>query len=435
MREKDVQYVEAAVARAKRKNPSISTSIFDFVRTSCFSDFLLMRQEADREEWLRFVMRFQQITGPVMAKGLEDTAFYIFNRLVSLNEVGGMPDRFGTTLETFHGQNLERAKTFPHAMVPRLPMIRNGAKMCGPGSTRCRRYRRLAEKPGEMEPDQQEEKSRRRWAGSAGPQRGISPLPDPGRSLAQPGRSTGEGWVRFRERIKGYMIKALREAKTNSSWINPNPGYEEAVGIFIDTLLADQGENEFLPRVSPAPEKYRPVWPISIHFPRQYSKIACPGVPDFYQGTELWELSLVDPDNRRPVDYRRRIQALSDLKVREAKIGPAALIQELLSEWETGEIKLYLIHRALSCRRANSMLFKHGEYLPLEAGGDRARNVCAFLRHSRGVRVVAVVPRFMASLAPEPDRVPSGAEVWRDPSCRCRGRMPHDSAMPSPGKP
>ena len=141
-------------------------------------------------------------------------------------------------------------------------------------------------------------------------------------------------------------------------------------------------------------------------------KMVSPGVPDFYQGTELWDLTLVDPDNRRPVDYRVRAEALAGLKAREAELGPKALFGELLASKEDGRIKLYLISRVLNYRREHRDVFDHGEYLPLEAQGARARNLCAFARRMQGKTVIAAAPRFLATLAPEPGQFPLGEEAW-----------------------
>jgi (1->4)-alpha-D-glucan 1-alpha-D-glucosylmutase len=310
--DRDHQYIEIAVSKAKRKNPAISASIFDFLR-----DVLLLRFPENiavdnKKEWLDFVMRFQQITGPVMAKGLEDTAFYVYNRLVSLNEVGGMPERFGTPIETFHGQNIERMKSWPHALIAssthdtkRSEDVRARINVLSEIPDEWRRHlalwRRLNRKrrlmvDGQFAPDRNEEYLFYQTLVGAWPV----------------GEMDEAGYAGFRERIRGYMLKAIREAKVNTSWVNPNAIYEDAVMIFVDSVLSDARGNQF-------PKEFLPFRQKISHFGMFNSlsqtllKITCPGVPDFYQGTEIWDFSLVDPDNRRPVDYGLRTEMLRGL--------------------------------------------------------------------------------------------------------------------------
>jgi (1->4)-alpha-D-glucan 1-alpha-D-glucosylmutase len=413
IRDGDARYIEAAVAKAKRKNPAISSSLFDFLR-----DILLLRfpghaTEADRMEWLNFVMKFQQITGPVMAKGAEDTAFYVCNRLVSLNEVGGTPDRFGTTLEAFHGQNLERLKSFPHALIG------SSTHDTKRGEDVRARISVLSEIPGKWR------KALAVWSQLNKRKKGTidgRPVPDRNEEYlfyqtlvgAWPVGPIEQGSLGFfRARIREYMVKAVREAKINSSWINPNIPYEETLAAVIDAILADGPGNPFLAEFTLF-QGLIARWGAFTSLAQTLLKIASPGIPDFYQGTELWDLNLVDPDNRRPVDFRSRVKALVELELREAEVGPRKLIRELLLQWEDGRIKLYLTCKALSCRRENRELFERGEYLPLEAQGARARHICAFARRMNGKGVMAVAPRFMATLVPEPDKVPCGDGVWGD---------------------
>jgi (1->4)-alpha-D-glucan 1-alpha-D-glucosylmutase len=413
IRDKDSQYIEAAVAKAKRKNPAISSSVFDFLRDVLLLRFPGYATDGDRMEWLDFVMRFQQITGPVMAKGLEDTACYDYNRLVSLNEVGGMPDRFGAPIEAFHGQNLERAKSFPHALIATAT---HDSKR---GEDLRARINALSEIPEKWR------KCLADWSRLNKKKKGfVDGQPVPGRNEeyllyqtlvgAWPAESMeDEASGAFRERIREYMVKAVREAKVNSSWINPSVPYEETLAAFIDAILADSPGNEFLTVFRPFQELIARCGAFTA-LSQTLLKIASPGVPDFYQGTELWNLTLVDPDNRRPVDYKRRSDALNELKRREAEIGPGELMRELLAGWEDGGVKLYLIHRALGYRRENRELFENGEYIPLEAKGSRARHVCAFARRLEGKSLIVAVPRFVATLVSGPGMFPGGEEAWGD---------------------
>jgi (1->4)-alpha-D-glucan 1-alpha-D-glucosylmutase len=413
VREKDIQYIEAAVARAKRKNPAMNSSVFDFLRDVLLLRFPEQAKESDRNAWLDFAMHFQQITGPVMAKGLEDTAFYVYNRLVSLNDVGGMPGRFGTPLEAFHGQNLERLKTFPRAMIATST---HDSKR---GEDVRARISALSEIP------EQWQRALMKWSrlnrskgqlldGQRVPDRneeyllyqtllGVWPL----------GEMDQAGLEEFKGRIRDYQIKAAREAKVNSSWVSPNAAYESALTAFFDAVMARGLGNSFLDEFVPF-QKMIARFGIFNSLSQALLKMVSPGVPDFYQGTELWALTLVDPDNRKPVDYGVRVAALAALRAREAEIGPEKLIGELLKSCEDGRIKLYLICRTLNYRRENPDLFNSGEYLPLDAQGARARNLCAFARRSQEKTVIAAAPRFMATLAPEPGQFPLGVAAWLD---------------------
>ena len=413
VREKDVQYIDAAVARAKRKNPAMNASVFDFLHDVLLLRFPEQAKESDRSAWLDFAMHFQQITGPVMAKGLEDTAFYVYHRLVSLNDVGGMPGRFGIPLEAFHGQNLERIKTFPHAMIASAT---HDSKR---GEDVRARIDALSEIP------EQWQRALMKWSrvnrhkgqtldGQRVPNRneeyllyqtlvGVWPF----------GEMDAAGRENFGNRIREYLVKAAREAKVNTSWISPNAAYEAALVGYFEAITAEGRVNSFLDEFIPF-QKMIARFGIFNSLSQALLKMVSPGVPDFYQGTELWDLTLVYPDNRRPVDYRVRAEALAGLKAREAELGPKALFGELLASKEDGRIKLYLISRVLNYRREHRDVFDHGEYLPLEAQGARARNLCAFARRMQGKTVIAAAPRFLATLAPEPGQFPLGEEAWLD---------------------
>jgi (1->4)-alpha-D-glucan 1-alpha-D-glucosylmutase len=412
VREKDVQYIEAAVARARRKNPALNSSVFDFLRDVLLLKYPEQSSQEDREAWLDFAMHFQQITGPVMAKGLEDTTFYTYNRLVSLNEVGGGPGRFGNPLDAFHGQNLERLKTLPHAM---LASATHDTKR---GEDVRARLNVLSEMPEEWQ------RNLMKWTRlNRGKGQMLEGQRVPGRNEeyllyqvllgAWPlGEMDQQQEGAFQNRIREYLVKAAREAKTNTSWISPNSSYEAALLAFFDAIMTRKPGNGFLEQFLPF-QKMIARLGIFNSLSQTLLKIVAPGIPDFYQGTELWDFTLVDPDNRRPVDYAVRMAALGGLKEREAELGATQLVRELLEQREDGRIKLYLIHRLLSFRRSHSGLFKQGDYLPLEAHGARERNICAFARRGSGQTLIAAAARFMATLAPEPGQLPVGT-VWLD---------------------
>lgn len=406
--DKDQQYIEHAVSRAARKNPAISSSIFEFLKNVLLLRFPGEFTDRQKTEWLDLVMRFQQITGPVMAKGVEDTAFYLYNRLISLNEVGGSPDRFGTSLETFHGQNIERSKSWPHAMIATTT---HDSKR---GEDVRARINVLSELPAEWRElvrrwSRMNRKRKTRIEGLEAPDRndeyllyqtlvGAWPLNDDGNEPSE----------EFVGRIKQYMMKACREAKVNTSWISPNDPYETAVCSFVDGVLTRPKGEAFLEDFLPFQRK------ISRHgmynsLSQTLLKVCSPGVPDIYQGTELWDLNLVDPDNRRPVDFSRRSQMLASLHQAGDK-----LCRELLTAREDGRIKLFILSRALNFRRAHRALFREGAYLPLEAEGDKREHVCAFERTLQQESAVIVVPRFTARLPSDIGSGPFGKTVWGD---------------------
>ncbi|NUO09287.1 MAG: malto-oligosyltrehalose synthase [Candidatus Brocadia sp.] len=411
--ERDLRYIEIAVSKAKRKNPAMSESVFDFLR-----DILLLKypekfKDDDKSEWLDFVMRFQQITAPVTAKGLEDTVFYIYNRLVSLNEVGASPERFGIPLETFHGQNIERSKNWPHALIAtsthdskrsedvraRINVL---SEMPDEWKEHVVRWRRLNKKKtvtleGQTVPDPNEEYLLYQTLIGAWP---VEPM-------------NASEYEVFVDRIKGYMIKALREAKVNTSWINPNTKYENIVTSFIDTILNNTRRNKFLKDFQVF-QKRISQYGIYNSLSQTLLKITSPGVPDFYQGTELWNYSLVDPDNRRPVNYHVMTGMLEELKRSETEIPLWKLARELTLNRENGKIKLYLTYKALNYRRENRELFEKGEYIPLTVTGERAHNVCAFARQLEFKKIIIVVPRFFTKLIPQSESLPFGEEIWRD---------------------
>lgn len=413
VKDRDRQHIEAAVSKAKRANPAISSSIFDYLQ-----DVLLLRfpdylTDEDRGEWLDFTMRFQQLTGPVMAKGIEDTTFYVYNRLVSLNEVGGSPERFGNSLETFHGQNIERSKFWPHALITTathdskrgedvrarinvLSEIPVAWKERLYGWGKANRAKKMTIE-GQLAPDWNEEYLLYQAL------LGTWPM-----------EATSEGeYEVFRKRIKAYVVKAIREAKVNSSWISPNLPYEEAATGFVYAIMQKTPENHFL-------EDFL-LFQRSISWYGMFNalsqvllKITSPGVADFYQGTELWDLTLVDPDNRGPVDYDKRMGMLREIKKREQEVPPGQVAKELMARIETGIVKLFVIYKALNSRRASRAVYEKGRYRFLHVTGEKSHNVCAFSRRLGDRSWVTAVPRFLTRLIDGPGQLPLGKEVWME---------------------
>jgi (1->4)-alpha-D-glucan 1-alpha-D-glucosylmutase len=405
----DRRYVERAVTRAKARNPAISSAVFNFVRDMLLLKYPESASEEERAEQRRFVGKFQQVTAPVMAKGLEDTAFYCYNRLLSLNEVGGDPARFGVAPAALHRYLKERRERWPAALSTTAT---HDTKR---GEDVRARLNVLSELPDEWQA------AVGRWSKWNEPHRTVvdeAPAPDPNEEYllyqtligAWPLEPYGvEEYADFVERIQRYMQKAVHEAKVHTSWINPNPPYDEAVQQFVARTLDPQVSGAFL-------EDLRAFQRRVSHFglfnalAQALLKLTAPGVPDTYQGTEVWDFSLVDPDNRRPVDYERRQRMLAELA------GPPQpqRARALTAAKEDGRIKLYLTSRALRCRAEQAELFTAGEYLPLDVEGARKDHVFAFARRHEQRWAVVAVPRLLTRLLAGPSALPLGRAVWHD---------------------
>jgi (1->4)-alpha-D-glucan 1-alpha-D-glucosylmutase len=407
----DRKYIELVVSKAKRKNPAVSESVFIFLRNVLLLNFPEYFEDDNKKEWLDFVMKFQQITGPVMAKGLEDTSFYVYNRLVSLNEVGGDPERFGLSVEAFHGQNIERNKCWPNGMIAtsthdskRSEDVRARINVLSeiPDEWKANlvKWSRLNKKKkliieGQTIPDRNEEYLFYQTLIGAWP---FKQMKEPKHEI-------------FSGRIKDYMIKALREAKVNTSWINPNSAYEDAVTAFVEKTMSNKPDNQFLKDFLTFQKKIS-YYGIYNSLSQTLLKITCQGVPDFYQGTELWDFSLVDPDNRRPVDYSLRSWLFFEMKDRESK-DINKLIEELLSTKTDGRIKMFLIYRALAERQKQRELFEQGSYIPLETNGEYKENIIAFARELQNSWTIIIAPRLITQVIKE-NEYPLGENVWLD---------------------
>jgi (1->4)-alpha-D-glucan 1-alpha-D-glucosylmutase len=392
VREEDQKRIDLAIRSAKRRNPAMSPSFFDFIRSVLLLEHpqgLTAESIAEREQ---FVYRFQQLTGPVIAKGLEDTAFYRYFPLASLNEVGSDPMLVGTSVEQFHRRTAEQQENWPHTLLA------TGTHDTKRGEDLRARLNVLSEFPDRWEA------AIGRWHELSAPARqeidGLS-VPDaneeyliyqilvgtwPLAGLDEKGR--GE----YIERIVCYIDKALRESKVHTSWLNPFEEYDQAVASFIRASLADFDS----PLVSDLARFARSIADAGFvnGLSQTLVKMCVPGVPDFYQGTEFWDFNLVDPDNRRPVDFAARRAALDDFESRSEEDG-WALSDELLARWPDQRLKMLLIWRVLRFRREHQQLFD-GEYHPLAAEGERKGSVCALARVNDGQWALCVVPRLAA---------------------------------------
>ena len=405
--------INAAVRAARRRNPTQDATIFDFIGSLLLLKDprgLTVQQRTERRD---FALRFQQLTSPVTAKGLEDTAFYRFYPLASLNEVGGEPGLIGVSAERFHERNLDRQETWPHSLSAtsthdtkrgedtraRINVLSEMPEEWNRAVYRWRELNRAhrATIEGTEAPDANEEYLLYQTLVGTWP---LEALDDEGRS-------------EYTSRLQDYMEKALKEAKLHTSWINPNESYHRAVREFVAAILDAERGAAFVKDLSEfvrTPTRAGVLNSLS----QTLLKIASPGVPDFYQGTELWSFTLVDPDNRRQVDYEERRALLASLS--DAGDGDATeFVKSLLEKPDDGRVKMYVTARALNFRRERAGLFSRGEYTPLAARGRRAENVLAFARTRGQEACVAVAARFFTRLGVGREGALSlSADAWRD---------------------
>jgi (1->4)-alpha-D-glucan 1-alpha-D-glucosylmutase len=366
--EADRVHIASAVAGARARRPDLDGELLDFLQ-----DLLLLRDQGEQEQ--EFALHFQQVSGPVMAKGLEDSAFYRFLPLVSHNEVGGDPSRFGVRPEEFHAVAATAHRTRPLAMLATETHDTKRSE-----DVRAR-ISLLSEIPAE-------------WAAAVGR---WSTINDRHRRGDLPDRNTEwllyqtliGAWPIDTERIVAYMVKATREAKVHTSWVDPVADYEDAVRAFVTAIVEDSA---FVADVEAWAGRLRsPGWVNSLA--QKLITLTGPGVPDLYQGSELWDLSLVDPDNRRPVDFDLRRRLLAE--VADAAADPAEVWAQ---EDGTGKAKLLVVTRALGLRQVHAEWFGAGDdgrYEPLFAEGEAAGHVVAF---ARAGRAITIVPRLVLGL-------------------------------------
>jgi (1->4)-alpha-D-glucan 1-alpha-D-glucosylmutase len=391
----DRRYIDWAVKAARRASHIADPSVFDFVR-SVLTLEAAPKSGARRRQMVEFAMRFQQLTAPVLAKGVEDTAFYRYNRLIALNEVGNDPRDFGYSLKAFHAASEDRARHWHYTMIgssthdtkrsedtrARIGVL---SELSSAWRLQLRRWH-TANRSRRTEADGQSLPSKADEYHYYQALLGIWP--------------TGQADLEsLKERLKTYMLKAVREAKVRTSWINPDTEYEAALERFVVQSL----ENPmFVKEMSDAAAQLARLGML-VGLSQAVLKVASPGVPDYYQGTELWDFSLVDPDNRRPVDYALRKKLLT-----EEKPDAHALLQSL----SDGRAKLHVIRQGLVLRRKHPRLFHGGRYTALHADAGREENVAAFaLQHGDQV-VIPVAPRLFAGLMGEGDLAPLGERAW-----------------------
>jgi (1->4)-alpha-D-glucan 1-alpha-D-glucosylmutase len=411
--EEDREVIERAINAAKRRNPAMDESIFNFL-----CDVLLFRFPANldapgRTAHTHFVLKFQQTTGPIMAKGLEDTIFYIYNRLTALNEVGAEPQQFGLSVEAFHEANQDRQRNWPATLLATSTHDTKRSE-----DVRAR-ILAISEIPDVWRRSLQRWRAvNRRW------KRMINDLEAPDSNeeyllyqtlpgtwpMQANGEPETEATPDYIARIQDYMAKALHEAKINTSWIQPNDEWDAAMENFVARILDPSARNKFLPIFLPVAQEIARLGVVNS-LTQTLLKLTSPGVPDIYQGNEIWDYSVVDPDNRRPVDYNRRREMLDAL--------PTASPSELMRSWPDGRIKLFLIQRLLQFRREHADLFQRGEYLPLHADGMFSDCCVSFARSLAEKWIVVIAPRLSSRVG-----FPPIGELWKDTAIEFPEKLP-----------
>ncbi|HUN63807.1 MAG TPA: malto-oligosyltrehalose synthase [Candidatus Sulfotelmatobacter sp.] len=419
--ETDERYIHWAVAQAPKYEQELDKSVFEFLERllkgqlakPASSDFF-------RHSALRCAMKAQQLSGPVMAKGLEDTALYRYNRFVALNDVGASPEQFGVSVASFHKENRHRAEQWPHTMLATSThdvkhgedaRARLAALSLYPDEwaakvtawSRILRARR-GDVQGTAPPERNDEYLFFQNLLATWPASLIAPYPLEKCKLAK-----------YCERLQGAMIKSLREARLRSNWIAPNTSYETAVTEFVRDALNPEISQTFLDAFLPFQQQIAELG-VRNSLVQVFLKITSPGVPDFYQGSELWDLSLPDPDNRRPVDFRERRTLLSELTGNNQ--DRRSLLANLLQHWHDGGIKLAITQLLLKFRKENHELFEGSSYEPLQDPEGVPPNVCAFLRRKDQQRLLAIA--LLDAHTPCQDhphqsiRADSSISRWRD---------------------
>jgi (1->4)-alpha-D-glucan 1-alpha-D-glucosylmutase len=403
---RDRNYIARSLQDAERRSEGTSTCGLRFLGRVLLLDFPPSLPQNRKSAWLQFVMQWQQFTGQAMAKGFEDTALYTYNALLSLNEVGAHAEATGFCVSAFHRHNQSRLRRWRHALSATYTHDTKRSE-----DVRAR-INVLSELPDEWS------KRLKRWSDWNRPRKQVVDgrlVPDSNEETHLYQTLLGAWPLRqaevaeFKQRVLAYTVKAAREAKKNTSWTCVDEAYEAALTGFVEAILVEDGCRDFLPEFVEL-QKRIAFYGMLNALAQTLLKIASPGVPDFYQGTELWDFSLVDPDNRRAVDFTKRCNLLDDLKRREHE-DTTRLVEELLHNWDDGRVKLYLTYRALRFRQANSELFDQGDYLPVYACGVRADNVVAFARRAGGSWALVAVPRLSTRLVPL-SKLPLGSEVW-----------------------
>jgi (1->4)-alpha-D-glucan 1-alpha-D-glucosylmutase len=421
--QRDRAYINDAVDCAKEKSSTAETSVYDFIREVLLTSQGQGHPHFYQRSVVHFAMKFQQYTSALVAKGVEDTSFYRYNRLVSLNDVGGDPLQFGLRPEHFHREILQRSRSWPDEMSAtsthdskRSEDVRARINVLSEIPTEWHRKVRTWR---EMNRD------KKTFHDAVG-----EPTPNDEYLLYQTlvgawpaGDQANNPPERFIGRIREYMLKAVREAKEKTSWGNQNKRYEDAVSKFVDGVLGSQGfRDDFIPF-----QRKISHFGMLNSLSQTLIKLSVPGVPDTYQGNESWEFNLVDPDNRRSVDYELRRQVLAEFAAlcKNGCDEQSTYARELATKMDDGRIKAYLIWKTLNLRKQHPDLFELGEYVPLDTTGDYAKHLFAFARRHKEQTLIVLTPRLCVQLLRGEPRMPSGEEVWHDVQIKIPGNPAH----------
>ncbi|WP_066380153.1 malto-oligosyltrehalose synthase [Anabaena sp. CA = ATCC 33047] len=404
----DIPYIQEVIQQAKSHLPLLHHEL-------SFIEKLLLLEHDDsltpeeQDQRLYFVMRLQQYTGPLMAKGVEDTALYVYNRFISLNEVGGNPDRFGVNLDEFHDFNQQRQACWQYTMNT------TSTHDTKRGEDIRARLNVLSEIPQAWETQVRKFYELNREYKTSLTKKVF--MPDNNDEYLFYQMLVGafpffeHEYENFCDRLLDYLLKAIREAKVYTAWLRRNSTYENAVIDFATKVLTPSADNQFLQEFIPFQKRIAD-YGIFNSLSQTLLKITSPGFPDFYQGTELWDFSMVDPDNRRPVDFAIRKSYLQEIKA-QIPTDILKLIDELLANKADGRIKMFLILQALKFRVNNLQVFQQGSYLPLAAKGKFKDHIIAFARIYQDQTIITIASRFFTSLI-QPEQYPLGTEVWQD---------------------
>lgn len=423
--EEDRKTIHWAVSLARKRSQAAELTVFDFLATVLLGEAATTRTEEHRALMREFARKFQQVTSPVTAKGVEDTAFYRYYRLLSLNEVGGEPRRFGASNANVHQANLDRAKSWPTAMLATSTHDTKRSE-----DVRAR-IAVLSELPDLWRKhlgrwDRLNRSRRREIDGAPVPSRNDEYMLYQTLVGVWPVDPTAQRAPELTERLRAYVVKAAREAKVDTSWINPVEAYESGIQDFVAAVLEPTEHNAFLKDFSSFAERIAYFGHLNS-IVQTVLKLTVPGVPDFFQGTELPTLSLVDPDNRRPVDFERFQQQLNEITT-ALKRDRRAAVTDTAADWKSGRMKLLITHSLLALRQKQPALFMQGAYEGLRVSGAHADHIIAYARRHEDKHVIVIAARWLAKLSEgEPDAL--NPERWGDTQVEIPSHLIPNTAM------
>ncbi len=408
-RRTDKKYLSEVIEKVKNEN-QLLTKEFQYIGSLLTKDFGEKFTMEQKDKSLNFLMKFQQLTGPIIAKGFEDTALYVFNRLISLNEVGSSPDKFGITLTEFYNFNKKRFLNWRHTINT------TSTHDTKRGEDVRARINVLSEIPEEWVKkvrlwNKLNNKYKKNRNGYLIPDKNLEYFVY--QTLLGSFPFNIEHNENYPHRVKQYLIKSMREAKEHSSWTRPDMEYESAAHSFLENILTT--DSEFYGDFSSFQKKIA-FYGVYNSLSQTLIKITSPGIPDFYQGTELWDLFLVDPDNRQPVDFNLRREFLNEIIKIDKELNSEdriTFLQDLLTNPSDAKIKLYIIYKSLQVRNDNLKIYNEGNFIPLETGGKFKDNLIAYARNFKDNIVITLAPRFLTDLVEE-NLLPVGIDVWND---------------------